>query len=449
MTTYYVKVGGNDTLNGLTWGNAWATVNKAATTATAGDLIIYGNGIYYLGAGQATWNSGTVGNVITHQAFNRRLAAWEQSASGSTVQIQHDDHHLRFNGLCIKGDDTHAQTALFYILYNAAGRAHHITLNDCELGDSSETWHGLYIRQAHDITVVDSIIHPNNGALADAGDGINIAGNCADILIENTEIYYCHHCGIDLNQCNVALIDNCHIHHTGSHGIGIGDTGDTGWTLDDITVSDCVIHDSDTTYNHTGSYHSNVRITNSASNVTILRNELRDASCYGLYLGSQLTGPVNIYNNTIYNQGLDVATEGNAVLDNVDAIDNIAGNINFKNNIVFVTQVGPLALKVGTRFDSWIQADYNLYYSSSATKSIRRAGTTYTSFADYKTAGFEPNAVIDDDPDFIDPANADFTLQGSSPAINEGVDIGQAFYGSAPDIGAHEYEKQCVICTIT
>lgn len=32
---------------------------------------------------------------------------------------------------------------------------------------------------------------------------------------------------------------------------------------------------------------------------------------------------------------------------------------------------------------------------------------------------------------------------------DDGVDIGESYYGSAPDIGAHEYERQGVICTIT
>jgi hypothetical protein len=50
--------------------------------------------------------------------------------------------------------------------------------------------------------------------------------------------------------------------------------------------------------------------------------------------------------------------------------------------------------------------------------------------------------VIDDNPDLTDPGNDDFTLTAVSPAIDEGfyetpVDF---YFGSAPDIGAHEYD---------
>jgi hypothetical protein len=43
---YYVKTGGNDTLDGSSWANAWATVNKAATTVTDGNTIHIEHGTY-------------------------------------------------------------------------------------------------------------------------------------------------------------------------------------------------------------------------------------------------------------------------------------------------------------------------------------------------------------------------------------------------------------------
>ena len=445
MTTYYVKVGGNDGLNGRSWGNAWATVNKAATTATSGDLIIYGNGIYYLGAGQTTWNSGTIGNVITHQAFNRRLAVWEQSAVGSTVDMLAESY-ITLHELLIRGDDVHDQTAILR-LYDCD----HITLDDCEVGDSVKTQWGVRIRSGVGMRIADCTIHPNNGGAVEKSDGIVVYGNnTSDIEITNTEVYNCYHEGIKIAACDGALIADCHVHRTGSHGISIGDSDDTGYTLDDIMVRDCRVHDQDRTYDQGGgSWHNNIRIHRNASNVTILRNELYDAAACGVYVSCTAVGPLNIYNNTLYNQGLTVTADTAAVFfDGSKTPDNLAANINYKNNIVYVTQTGFEAFYADTSLESHIQADYNLYYSSSATKEIRRNGTTYTTFAAYKTAGYEPNAVIDDDPDFKDAANDDFTLQGCSPAIDEGVDIGQAYYGAAPDIGAHEYQRKGVICMI-
>lgn len=43
---YYVKVGGNDSLDGKSWANAWATINKAATTVIDGTTVHIGFGDY-------------------------------------------------------------------------------------------------------------------------------------------------------------------------------------------------------------------------------------------------------------------------------------------------------------------------------------------------------------------------------------------------------------------
>ena len=45
---HYVKVGGNDSLNGFSWINAWATINKAAITVLDGSTVHIGFGNYIL-----------------------------------------------------------------------------------------------------------------------------------------------------------------------------------------------------------------------------------------------------------------------------------------------------------------------------------------------------------------------------------------------------------------
>ena len=46
INPYYVKVGGNDASNGLSWATAWATINKAATTVADGSTVHIGFGDY-------------------------------------------------------------------------------------------------------------------------------------------------------------------------------------------------------------------------------------------------------------------------------------------------------------------------------------------------------------------------------------------------------------------
>ena len=45
-TVFYVKTGGNDTNDGESWTNAWATINKAATTVLDGTTVHIGFGTY-------------------------------------------------------------------------------------------------------------------------------------------------------------------------------------------------------------------------------------------------------------------------------------------------------------------------------------------------------------------------------------------------------------------
>ena len=43
---YYVKIGGNDGADGRSWANAWATINKAATTVPDDEIVHIGFGDY-------------------------------------------------------------------------------------------------------------------------------------------------------------------------------------------------------------------------------------------------------------------------------------------------------------------------------------------------------------------------------------------------------------------
>jgi len=55
---YYVKTTGNDALSGMSWANAWKTVNKAATTVPDGSTVHIGFG---------TYNAEPAGNKIAPQ----------------------------------------------------------------------------------------------------------------------------------------------------------------------------------------------------------------------------------------------------------------------------------------------------------------------------------------------------------------------------------------------
>lgn len=64
MPTYFLKISGNDGLDGLSEANAWATPTKAFTTTVAGDTTHIAPGTYRNAAGWAITNAGNFGNPI-------------------------------------------------------------------------------------------------------------------------------------------------------------------------------------------------------------------------------------------------------------------------------------------------------------------------------------------------------------------------------------------------
>ena len=73
-TTYYVKNGGNDNLDGLSDTNAWASLAKANSVMSAGDMVLFKRGSTFTSVSEvyisAAKGSGTVENPIKWGAYD-------------------------------------------------------------------------------------------------------------------------------------------------------------------------------------------------------------------------------------------------------------------------------------------------------------------------------------------------------------------------------------------
>jgi len=92
--------------------------------------------------------------------------------------------------------------------------------------------------------------------------------------------------------------------------------------------------------------------------------------------------------------------------------------------------------------------DRNLYYTAGAA-SWQWRGTSYSSFASYKSAsGNDVGSLNGQDPLFVSTSTPDLHLQGTSPAIDYGLSLSEAgtleidgqsrSQGSGIDLGADE-----------
>jgi len=83
----------------------------------------------------------------------------------------------------------------------------------------------------------------------------------------------------------------------------------------------------------------------------------------------------------------------------------------------------------------WDNSPQSIYTSS---------GTPLITYSDIE-GGWEGEGNIDDNPQFTNPDNGDYTLQAGSPCIDSGTVIeGMEYCGDFPDMGAYEYcEEEC------
>jgi hypothetical protein len=120
---------------------------------------------------------------------------------------------------------------------------------------------------------------------------------------------------------------------------------------------------------------------------------------------------VHIYNNVIYSNA------DNGISINAEDVD----SVDIKNNILCSN--GGQQIAVSSKMSALVISN-NLYFQPSL------AGS-----------GITDGHPLSGDPLFVDAANGNFHLRSNSPAIDAGINVGMPYAGSAPDLGAFEYDQ--------
>ena len=121
-------------------------------------------------------------------------------------------------------------------------------------------------------------------------------------------------------------------------------------------------------------------------------------------------------------------SNSNPILTNVTIANNTANN---GGGGMYLNYSDPIM----TNSIIWDNSPQSIYTSS---------GTPLITYSDIE-GGWEGEGNIDDNPQFTDPDNGDYTLMETSPCIDTGTIIEDMEYcGDAPDMGAYEYcEEEC------
>ncbi|MBD3226233.1 MAG: T9SS type A sorting domain-containing protein [Caldithrix sp.] len=215
------------------------------------------------------------------------------------------------------------------------------------------------------------------------------------------------------------------------NGFGIAFRAGTGWIIDGFTFIN-VGEGWDSGY-ACGVYNSNPDTTS----MNIVRNcKFYDANKRGIWV--QKNTKALIHNNVF------IRTGANAVLS--------YGFTDFFNNTVVSTDtLSPYGdnsgiYQAGDNMSNGVMmAQNNIFWDNHA--AITRAGDSYlyASHNLFFENGKDTISVTEDygdnlfeDPMFIDPENDNYQVYGESPVIDAGTDVGLAYEGDAPDLGAYE-----------
>jgi hypothetical protein len=228
--TYYVKAGGNDSLDGLSDANAWARISKVQATVTSGDTVYFRS--------QDTWTATGASPLLTPKAG----VTYDGSTYGSGTRAKF----------------TTAYTGAGQCLIRIIGSNVTITGIECDM--NAKRVHGIYIGDAgytsDDIynTVIDNcVIHNSSGQSGDWGYGILVTSGPGYVTynttIKNCEIYNTFHEGIAVYanwgyyncKSDGTLIRNCYIHDTGNAGVGAGSGVDINNNSANVTVEFCYL----------------------------------------------------------------------------------------------------------------------------------------------------------------------------------------------------------------
>lgn len=427
--TIYVSPTGSDSApNDGTINKPYLTINKAASIAVAGDVVIIKSGTYMVSSSIIVSNSGTSSQPITFKAEVKDGVIINGSSS-STPNISD-------------------RQGLFTILGTSGTYKNWIIVDGLRIINSN--FAGIYARYS------DNIIVKNCSTYNTGASGI-IAANSSNIKVLNNKVQQaCMYPSpaVGTNECiTMASVNTFEVAYN--------------------TVSD---RPTDTSNGGEGIDAKNACINGKIHHNT-LTNLFRTAiyiDAYGIDLSN-----IEVYNNKVYNtsSGITVASEEGGTVTNVKIYNNLLFDIqavgiriagwlrNGPIRDISVYQNTAVRCGLGKIASNWencsllLEADNNLNSNfivrnnifAHSTNQMRWKNQNYAIIENNLVFGFSTvtggNAIISD-PKFMNLAAKDFRLESGSPAIDAALgspvstidyhDVARPL-GSATEIGAFEY----------
>ena len=485
---------GNDRNNGLSESTAWKTIAKVnASSFIPGDSILFKRGETWR-EGLAVPSSGSNGHPITFGAYgsgnkpkitgansilggsgdwaNQGSNIWRKNIGTITPNVVIFDATVTGNNnasLAAKYNWRYRSPNLdvysvgnptsYYTSIEAGQRNYaiqvwvksYITIQNLDLRGANTRTIDIYSTNDHHKIQNCNIQNTFMGI----GASDTVTGN---ITIENNEIHDTVEYGILFVRATALnnMISGNTIYNIGGKGGASSNECGIYATFSNSTITQNTIHNCGS---HANTDHA-IYLTNSDT-ITISRNKIYTNLNVGIKVSNSDT--VNVYYNLLYDNGVGIRVEigtpsainiyNNTIANNgsngqgirIDLGDNIIVKNNIVYNITYGVDSGKYSLVVDAAVTNF-SSDYNLYYHPSGGNLIYWHGTPYRVAEFNSETGNEAHG-LSKNPGFVNASANDFRLVSSSPCKDAGYNVGltqdyggsSVPMGSGVDIGALEY----------
>jgi len=454
--TYYVATTGSDSNSG-TISSPFRTINHGLALATAGSTVYVRGGSYYE---QVVFpNSGSSGNLISLLGYPGETAAIDGSnftvgAGRYTLVAIDSKNYIYIGSIDIRNYYTTALSSQVNGI-TVTGSSSNVTVANCNIYNIQNN--ASSGRQAHGFEALGNASSPMTNLTVQNCNITNCHTGTSEACTVNGYID-----GFTISGNQISNCDNIGIDAAGGYGANGNSSLDyvRNGSIRNNNVHDCPIDigiycDGSRNIVIEGNWVWNddrgigaVSETNNfpSSNIIIRSNAVYNCNKAGIYIGGYIgyttggTTNCKILNNTIYNNDAVLGAFGE--VEGEISIRENATNNTIKNNIIYArTDNTDIFVRKYTTTGSGNVINYNMYYKPSGTNLWMWNGTSYSSFASWKTAsGQDGNSVNGVDPKFVSVGSTlNLQKQSSSPAVNTGssdTDQGSLdIYGSNRVVG--------------
>ncbi len=288
----------------------------------------------------------------------------------------------------------------------------------------SDDSHGIVITPtSQDITVRNNVIHDNSGDSVQCigPEGFSTLAPAEKVVIEGNHMHSNDENAVDIKSCFGVTIRRNKMHGFRQSSSARGEA-----VVVHLSARDVVIEDNDISDAALGiAIGGNAGNYGQVSNVSIRRNRIRDTVApEGTGIRIEGSQNVRVLHNTITNTAGFAFSVGHGT--------NGASNNTLVKNNIFGSRA---AVNLGS-LTPGMDMDYNLYLPNAGffqgSMFVPSSSWTGMTLGSWRATGHDAHSVQGSP-----LASGSLVLPGSD-AVDRGVDIGLAFCGSAPDLGAFE-----------